>query len=100
MFILTPIWEKEKEVKYILNVMGAKISTYWFGTFIIDYLCFMIPFGFFVWGLFVFDVAFLQPYIWKMTFVVLVIIIFLNSNYLINKIIICILDFWCIDAGI
>jgi len=37
-FILLPVWEREHNLKYALNVMGCRALPYWFGTLAYDFL--------------------------------------------------------------
>lgn len=87
-FILTPVWEKEKEVKYILNVMGTKSVSYWLGTFISDFICFTIPMLSFIGAIYAFDVPFLVPFLNKIIPVVIVktLILIFNNNIIIYKV--------------
>lgn len=41
-YINTPVVEKETNLRYILNVMGCKMLPYWVGTFLFDYLVYLI----------------------------------------------------------
>ena len=41
-YILTPSLEKEKDLRYILRVMGCRTVPYWLGTFLCDFLAFQV----------------------------------------------------------
>jgi len=41
-YITLPVLERELKLKYALNVMGCRVVPYWLGTFIFDYLMFLI----------------------------------------------------------
>mmetsp|Transcript_145344 Transcript_145344/g.205741 ORF Transcript_145344/g.205741 Transcript_145344/m.205741 type:complete len:85 (-) Transcript_145344:134-388(-) len=36
------VYEREKKLKYALNVMGCRVVPYWVGTFMFDYLMYLV----------------------------------------------------------
>ncbi|KRX06128.1 P-loop containing nucleoside triphosphate hydrolase [Pseudocohnilembus persalinus] len=69
-YINTPVMEKEHQIKYVLNVMGIKSFSYWMGTFLFDYLSYILISSFF----FVFvglynNLDFLYKHIGKFAFI-------------------------------
>lgn len=68
-FINTPVLEKEFSLKYILNVMGCRPLPYWLGTFIFDYLAYLITVLIFYILVLENDVKFLNAYIDTLTLI-------------------------------
>jgi hypothetical protein len=42
-FIDTPVYERENKLRYLLKVNGITTFTYWMGTFLTDFVLFLIP---------------------------------------------------------
>ena len=42
LYLLTPTMEREYGLRYILNLMSCKSATYWIGTFLMDYLVYIL----------------------------------------------------------
>lgn len=61
-YVLTPVLEREKSLKYALNVMGCRPLPYWLGTLISDYTAYFSTFVLFFYALLSSDVQFLNGY--------------------------------------
>ncbi len=68
-YILTPVMERENLLKYILTVMGCRTLPYWLGTLLFDYCVFSITYFVFMITVYIQDVAFLIPFLPKITLV-------------------------------
>lgn len=44
--------------------------SYWIGTFVSDYICFLVPFGAFIASIYIFDVEFLEIFIFRMSLII------------------------------
>lgn len=66
-YILTPALEREHGLRYILNVMGCKGLTYWLGTFLFDYLAYMLTIALLILFFFILGVEFMYPFLGRIT---------------------------------
>lgn len=50
------VQEREEKIKYVLNVMGCKVLPYWLGSFLFDYIIYILNLTVFIiealiWGI-------------------------------------------------
>ncbi|EGR34152.1 hypothetical protein IMG5_022510 [Ichthyophthirius multifiliis] len=71
-YINTPVLEEELQIMYILRSNGIKISTYWLGTFIVDYFSYLLTLVIFIYSLYVYQIDFLEEQLGKLSVILCV----------------------------
>ena len=77
------VYEREKKLKYALNVMGCRTFPYWLGTFAFDYILFCVIASFFILFGVIFSLEVVSSYVGQWIVVLLTMgLSFLSWTYL------------------